>query len=214
MEENRGVWSSRFGFLMAAVGSAVGLGNLWKFPYLAGKNGGGAFVVVYLILVVLLGFTLILAEMSIGRRPNQDAFGAYGKIKKGFGFIGGLGILSGFLILSYYSVVGGWVLKYIVSSFTGVGADKALFFNEFVGSSVEPIIYHLIFMGMTALIVIRGISGGIEKASKFIMPALFGILVVIVVRSLTLDGARARIDYFIRPNFSEITLKVVVGFDL
>lgn len=211
MEENRGVWSSRFGFLMAAVGSAVGLGNLWKFPYLAGKNGGGAFVVVYLILVVLLGFTLILAEMSIGRRANQDAFGAYGKIKKGFGFIGGLGILSGFLILSYYSVVGGWVLKYIVSSFTGVGADKALFFNEFVGSSVEPIIYHLIFMGMTALIVIRGISGGIEKASKFIMPALFGILVVIVVRSLTLDGARAGIDYFIRPNFSEITLKVVVA---
>ncbi|NLB21586.1 MAG: sodium-dependent transporter [Clostridium sp.] len=211
MEENRGKWSSRFGFLMAAVGSAVGLGNLWKFPYLAGENGGGAFVAVYIVLVVILGFTLILAEMSIGRRANKDAYGAYGKIKKGFGFIGGLGILSGFLILSYYSVVGGWVLKYVVSSFTGVGADKALFFNEFVGSSFEPIIYHLIFMGLTALIVSRGIAGGIEKASKVLMPALFVILVVIAIRSLTLDGAMAGINYFIRPNFSEITVKVVVA---
>ncbi len=211
MQESRGTWSSRFGFLMAAVGSAVGLGNLWKFPYLAGENGGGAFVAVYIFLVILLGFTLVLAEMSIGRKANKDAYGAYAKIKKGFGFIGGLGIVSGFLILSYYSVVGGWVLKYIVSSFTGVGSDKAMFFNEFVTSPLEPIIYHLIFMGLTALIVIRGISGGIEKASKLLMPVLFGILMIIVIRSVTLEGALDGIKYFILPDFSEITLKVVVA---
>lgn len=211
MQESRGTWSSRFGFLMAAVGSAVGLGNLWKFPYLAGENGGGAFVVVYIAFVIILGFTLVLAEMSIGRNANKDAYGAYEKIKKGYGFIGGLGILSGFLILSYYSVVGGWVLKYIVSSFTGVGPDKALYFNEFVGSTFEPVLYHLIFMGLTALIVRRGISGGIEKASKLLMPILFGLLLVIVIRSVSLEGAMDGINYFIRPNFSQITPKVIVA---
>lgn len=211
MEENRGTWSSRFGFLMAAVGSAVGLGNLWKFPYLAGENGGGAFVLVYIVLVVLLGFTLMLAEMTIGRNANSDAYGSYNKIRKGFGFIGGFGVLAGFLILSYYSVVGGWVMKYIVASFTGVGADKAGYFSNFIASPVEPIIYHLIFMGLTALIVIRGISGGIEKASKMLMPALFILLVVIVLRSVTLDGAMEGIRYFIQPDFSKITIKVVIA---
>lgn len=211
MENNRGSWSSRFGFLMAAVGSAVGLGNLWKFPYLAGENGGGAFVLVYIGLVILLGFTLMLAEMTIGRHANSDAFGSYDKIKKGWGFVGGIGILAGFLILSYYSVVGGWVMKYIVSSFTGVGADKAGYFTNFIASPVEPLIYHLIFMGLTAIIVIRGISGGIEKASKFLMPALFILLMVTVFRSVTLDGAMEGIKYFIKPNFSEITLKVVIA---
>ncbi|WP_312654456.1 sodium-dependent transporter [Proteiniclasticum sp.] len=211
MEENRGTWSSRFGFLMAAVGSAVGLGNLWKFPYLAGENGGGAFVLVYIVLVVLLGFTLMLAEMTIGRNANSDAYGSYNKIRKGFGFIGGFGVLAGFLILSYYSVVGGWVMKYIVASFTGVGADKAGYFSNFIASPVEPIIYHLIFMALTALIVIRGISGGIEKASKIMMPALFILLVVIVFRSVTLDGAMEGIRYFIQPDFSKITIKVVIA---
>lgn len=211
MENNRGSWSSRFGFLMAAVGSAVGLGNLWKFPYLAGENGGGAFVLVYIGLVILLGFTLMLAEMTIGRHANSDAYGSYNKIKKGWGFVGGFGILSGFLILSYYSVVGGWVMKYIVASFSGTGADKSGYFTNFISSPVEPLVYHLIFMGLTAIIVIRGISGGIEKAAKFLMPALFVLLVVTVLRSVTLDGAMEGIKYFMTPNFSEITLKVVIA---
>jgi neurotransmitter:Na+ symporter, NSS family len=207
----RGMWSSRFGFLMAAVGSAVGLGNLWKFPYLAGENGGGAFVLVYVVLVVILGFTLMLAELSIGRATNSDAYGAYNKLKKGWGFIGGFGILAGFLILSYYSVVGGWVLKYIVASITGVGADKGAYFTNFITSPVEPIIYHLIFMGLTAIIVIRGVSGGIEKAVKIVMPALFIMLMVVVLRSVTLEGASEGLKYYLTPNFSEITLKVFVA---
>jgi NSS family neurotransmitter:Na+ symporter len=196
---------------MAAVGSAVGLGNLWKFPYLAGENGGGAFVLVYIVLIVLLGFTLMLAEMTIGRHANSDAYGSYNKIKKGWGFIGGFGVLAGFLILSYYSVVGGWVLKYIVASFTGIGPEKSEYFSNFISSPVEPIVYHLIFMGLTAVIVIRGISGGIEKAAKLLMPALFALLVVTVLRSVTLDGAMEGIRYFITPDFSEITLKVVIA---
>lgn len=207
----RGMWSSRFGFLMAAVGSAVGLGNLWKFPYLAGENGGGAFVLVYVGLVVILGFTLMLAELSIGRHTNSDAYGAYSKLKKGWGFVGGFGILAGFLILSYYSVVGGWVLKYIVASVTGVGADKGAYFTNFITSPLEPVIYHLIFMGLTAVIVIRGISGGIEKAVKIVMPALFIMLMVIVLRSVTLEGASEGLKYYLTPNFSEITLKVFVA---
>lgn len=211
MEQNRGNWSSRFGFIMAAVGSAVGLGNLWKFPYLAGENGGGAFVLVYIVLIIILGFTLMLAEMTVGRHSNSDAYGAYNKIKKGFGFIGGFGILSGFLILSYYSVVGGWVMKYITASFSGIGADKSEYFSSFISSPVEPLVYHLIFMGLTAVIVIRGISGGIEKAAKLLMPALFVLLLLTVIRSVTLDGAMEGIRYFMNPDFSEITLKVVIA---
>jgi len=211
MEEKRGTWSSRFGFLMAAVGSAVGLGNLWKFPYLAGENGGGAFVLVYIILVVVLGYTLMLAEMTIGRNANSDAYGSYNKIKKGWGFIGAFGILAGFLILSYYSVVGGWVLKYIVASVTGTGADKSAYFTTFISGTFEPILYHLLFMGITAVIVIKGISGGIEKASKIVMPGLFALLLVIVIRSMTLEGAMTGIRYYVTPDFSQITLKVIIA---
>jgi neurotransmitter:Na+ symporter, NSS family len=206
--ENRGNWSSRFGFIMAAAGSAIGLGNLWKFPYLAGENGGGAFVIVYVALIIFLGFSLMLGEMAIGRKANSDAYGSYNKIKKGFGFIGGMGILSGFLILSYYSVVGGWVLKYIVSSFSELPVDKAGYFGEFISSPIEPVIYHLLFMGATALIVIRGISGGIEKAAKILMPALFVLIILTAIRSLTLDGAMEGVRYYIFPDFSEITWSV------
>lgn len=212
MEKNRGSWSSNFGFIMAAAGSAVGLGNLWKFPYLAGQNGGGAFVLIYLGLVVVMGFTLMLGELAIGRATNLDAYGAYNKLKKGWGFIGGIGILTGFLILSYYSVVGGWVLKYIVASLTGaIGADKGAFFTNFITSSTEPIIYHLIFMGLTVLIVIKGVSGGIEKASKIMMPALIALLLLVVIRSITLPGAGAGLAYYLNPDFSKITFKVFVA---
>lgn len=212
MEKNRGSWSSNFGFIMAAAGSAVGLGNLWKFPYLAGQNGGGAFVLIYLVLVVVMGFTLMLGELAIGRATNLDAYGAYNKLKKGWGFIGGIGILTGFLILSYYSVVGGWVIKYIVASTLGsIGADKGAFFTNFIASPVEPIIYHLIFMGLTVLIVIKGVSGGIEKASKVMMPALIGLLLIVVIRSITLPGAGEGLAYYLTPDFSKITFKVFVA---
>lgn len=208
MSENRGNWSSRFGFIMAAAGSAIGLGNLWKFPYLAGENGGGAFVLIYILLILFMGYSLMLGEMTIGRKANSDAYGAYSKIKKGFGFIGAMGILAGFLILSYYSVVGGWVMKYLVASFTGIAGDKSAYFGAFISSPVEPVVYHLIFMGLTAFIVSRGISGGIERAAKILMPALFVLIILTALRAVTLEGAMEGIRYYIFPDFSEITWKV------
>ena len=206
-QQPRAMWSSSFGFIMAAAGSAVGLGNLWKFPYLAGQNGGGIFVLTYLVIVILIGFTMMLGEMVLGRRTKLDAFSAYNKLKEGWGWIGGVGIVASFLILSFYSVVGGWVLKYIVSSALGSATD----FSTYISAPVEPVVYHAIFMIMTVLIVIRGISGGIEKASKFLMPALIVLLFVVVIRSLTLPGAMEGVRYFLQPNFADFNLQVIVA---
>ncbi|MGL4253456.1 MAG: sodium-dependent transporter [Fusobacteriaceae bacterium] len=212
MSENRGKWGSSLGFILASAGSAVGLGNIWKFPYLAGKNGGGAFVVVYLSLVIILGFTLMLGEMALGRRGKSDAFGSYNNIKKGWGFVGILGILTCFIILSYYSVIGGWVIKYILDFLLGgVNGDAGVHFGGFISGISSPIIYAGIFLILTALIVVKGISGGIEKASKFMMPALFLFLIIIVVRAITLPGAMAGIEFLLKPDFSKITGGVILA---
>ncbi|MGL4403229.1 MAG: sodium-dependent transporter [Fusobacteriaceae bacterium] len=212
MSESRGKWGSSLGFILASAGSAVGLGNLWKFPYLAGKNGGGAFVVVYLSLVIILGFTLMLGEMALGRRGKSDPYGSYNNIKKGWGFVGILGILTCFIILSYYSVIGGWVIKYIVDFMSGgVEGEAGAYFGGFISGISSPIIYAGIFLILTALIVVKGISGGIEKASKFMMPALFLFLIIIVVRSVTLPGAMVGIEFLIKPDFSKITGGVILA---
>ena len=167
--KQRDQWGSRLGFIMAAAGSAIGLGNLWKFPYLAGKNGGGVFVFVYFVILFLVGFTLMLSEIVLGRNTQLSAVGAYRKLNKKWTWLGGLGVLAGFLILSFYSVVGGWVINYIVKSATGAFNTADLdvlggMFGGLVVSSVEPLIYHGIFMIITLVIVMGGISGGIEKA--------------------------------------------------
>lgn len=214
MEEKglkRGQWSSTLGFILAAAGSAVGLGNLWKFPYLAGKNGGGAYLFVYLIFVGIIGFTMILAEMAIGRNGQSDAFGAYKKISENWKYLGVLQILVSFLILSYYSVIGGWVLKYVFTFLSGgIKGDKATFFTNYISSTNGPIIFHLFFMIATAAIVFKGVSSGIEKASKFMMPALFGLLILIALRSVTLPGAGAGIKFFLKPDFSKINGSVAL----
>ncbi len=210
-QEDRGSWGSSFGFIMAAAGSAVGLGNLWKFPYLAGKNGGAVFVVVYLLMIVFVGFTMMLGEMIIGRKTQLDPYGAYKKLNKNWGFLGSIGILTAFLILSFYSVVGGWVLKYIVATVTGsIGADKTAYFTGFIAGSIEPLIYHGIFMILTVAIVFKGISGGIEKASKILMPALFIMLIAVAIRSVTLPGASAGLSYYLKPDFSKFNARVLV----
>ncbi len=210
--ENRGQWASSLGFIMAAAGSAVGLGNLWKFPYLAGQNGGGAFVIVYLLIVLFVGFTIMLGEMTIGRRTGLNAIGAYRMLNKKFTWVGIAGVLSGFLILGFYNVVGGWVIKYIVQFLMGgVKGDSAVYFGGFISSAAEPLIYALLFAVATALIVWRGISGGIEKASKIMMPALFVMLIVIVIRSVTLPGAGAGLSYYLTPDFSKLTPGTIVA---
>ncbi|NLM06681.1 MAG: sodium-dependent transporter [Tissierellia bacterium] len=206
-EQDRGQFASNWGFIMAAAGSAVGLGNLWKFPYLAGQSGGGVFVITYLFLVVAIGYTMMLGEMAIGRATKLDPYSAYRSISPKWGWVGGLGILTAFVILSYYSVVGGWVIKYIISSVMGTIPD----FGTFIGGAAEPIIYHAIFMLVTILIVLGGISGGIEKASKIMMPALFVALIIIVIRSVTLPGAGAGLEYYLKPDFSKFSFGVVLA---
>ena len=213
--QDREQWGSKIGFILAAAGSAVGLGNLWKFPYMAGKNGGGAFVLVYFILLFLVGFTLMLGELVLGRHTQLNAIGAYRKIRKRWSWVGGLGVLAGFLILAFYSVVGGWVLNYLVKSVSGglnISDPAALgnMFGELISNPTVPIFYHAIFMILTLLIVFGGIGGGIERASKIMMPALFIMIVLLVIRSLTLPGAMGGVRYLLVPNFAAINMGVIL----
>jgi len=211
-QEKRGQWASSFGFIMATAGSAIGLGNLWKFPYLAGEHGGGAFVLIYLLIVVFVGFTIMLGEMSIGRATQRNAIGAYKALNSKFTWVGVIGVLSGFLILGFYNVVGGWVIKYIIQFLTGgVSGDPAVFFGGFVSSAVEPIIWAFVFAVATAFIVWRGIAGGIEKYSKVMMPTLFILLIIVMIRSVTLPGAGAGLEYYLKPDFSKLTPSAIVA---
>lgn len=214
--KQRDQWGSKIGFILAAAGSAVGLGNIWKFPYLAGSNGGGAFVFVYFAILIVVGFTLMMAELTIGRHTQLSPVGAYRKIKAKWAWVGAIGVIAGFLILSFYSVIGGWVINYIVKSLTGGFhvADSSQFatiFTSFITSPIEPIIYQAIFMVLTVGIVIGGISGGIEKYSKILMPGLFIMLIVVVLRSLTLPNAMEGVKFFLVPDFSEITPSVILS---
>ncbi len=201
-QANRGSFSSSIGFILAAAGSAIGLGNLWKFPYVAGNSGGGFFIIAYFLFALILGVPVMLSEMVIGRNTNLNAIGAFQRLNKKWTFVGAIGVIGAFLILSYYSIVGGWVLKYIFSYLIGAdfGADKVAYFNNFVASPVEPVIFHLLFLGLTACVVTLGVSGGIEKASKFMLPALFILLIGLVIRSLTLPNAIEGVKFLFVPN--------------
>ncbi len=215
-KQERDQWGSKLGFILAAAGSAVGLGNLWKFPYTAGQNGGGVFVLVYLALVLIIGFTLMMAELVLGRHTQLSPVGAYRKLRKKWAWVGFIGVLASYLILTFYSVIGGWIIKYIVTAFQGgfnttdLGALEGVF-TAFISSPVEPLIYHGIFMLMTLAIVMGGISGGIEKFSKILMPGLFIMMIVIMVRSITLPGAMAGVEYLLKPDFSKLNLSVVLA---
>lgn len=208
-------WGSKVGFILAAAGSAVGLGNLWKFPYVAGKNGGGAFVLVYFIILLLVGFTLMIAEITLGRHTQLSAIGAFNKIRKGWGPVGAIGVLAAFLILSFYSVVGGWVINYIVKTFTGAlhVSDPDILgkmFGDLISGVGEPIFYHALFMTATLAIVIGGIGGGIEKSNKILMPGLFVMIIIMAIRSMTLPGGMEGIKYLLVPDFSKLTMEVVL----
>ncbi|MGD9567457.1 MAG: sodium-dependent transporter [Sedimentibacter sp.] len=223
---NRGQWGSNFGFLMAAIGSAVGLGNIWGFPYKMGANGGFAFLIVYLVLVCFVGFATMLGELSLGRKTGLGVIGTYRMLSKKYVWIGWLGFLSGFFILAFYSVLGGYTLRYalgfileIFSAGAGFGGlGSGAFFGAFTTNGVSQIIYHAIFMGLTVAIVMGGIQGGIEKFTKVAMPALFVMLVIVIIRSLTLEGAMTGVSFMFAPNwsaFSEIgfmkVLKTAAG---
>ncbi|PKL44243.1 MAG: sodium-dependent transporter [Candidatus Riflebacteria bacterium HGW-Riflebacteria-1] len=214
--QERGQWGSKLGFIMAAAGSAVGLGNLWKFPFLAGQNGGGAFVLVYFLILFVVGFTLMMAEITVGRYTQLNAIGAYRKIKASWAWVGSLGVIAGFLILSFYSVIGGWIIAYIVKAASGAfnTADTKMLgdmFTTFIQSAGAPLFYHGIFMLLTLGIVIGGIQNGIEKYSKILMPALLIMIVLVMIRSITLDGAMEGVKFFLNPDFSKITGGVILS---
>ena len=197
-------WASKLGFIMATAGAAIGLGNLWKFPYLMGKNGGFPFLVAYLFFIVVLGLPVMITEMSLGRKTRHDPVQAYADIHPHARIVGIFGVLAAFIILSYYSVIGGWILKYIASYVTTAAAPD---FNAFIGSS-EPVIWHIVFMAATIAVCYFGING-IEKASKLMMPMLLVLLFVIIFRSVTLPGASKGLLFIFQPDFSAFTLSSV-----
>jgi len=188
-------WASRLGFILATAGAAIGLGNLWKFPYLMGSNGGFQFLAVYLVFIVILGLPVMMLEMTLGRRSGKDPFATYLEMGRGAGVVGALSILAPFMILSYYSMIGGWILKYIFTYATTFSAPDYAAFT----SSPETVIWHLLFMAATVFVCLRGVRG-IENASKFMMPALFVLLLVIIARSVTLPGAVEGLKFIFVPS--------------
>ena len=193
MEKKANHFSGQIGFVLAAAGSAVGVGNLWRFPYLAAKDGGGLFLMVYLALVLTFGFTLLCSDIAIGRRTKKSAIGAYAEMAPKWKFLGILTFLVPVLIMTYYAVIGGWITKYAVTFLTGHTAAAAQdgYFTAFISSPVSPVVYALAFMGVTALIVYNGVQGGIEKVSRNMMPLLLVLVVVIAGFSLTLASTDA-----------------------
>lgn len=188
MEKKTNHFSGQVGFVLAAAGSAVGVGNLWRFPYLAAKDGGGLFLLVYLALVLTFGFTLLTSDIAIGRRTKKSAIGAYTEMHPWWRFLGILTFLVPVLIMTYYAVIGGWITKYAVSYLTGQAAAAAQdnYFTSFISSPVSPVVFALLFMGVTAFIVYNGVQDGIERVSRYMMPVLLVLVVVIAGYSLTL----------------------------
>lgn len=213
MTKERSSFSGKVGFVLAAAGSAVGLGNLWRFPYLAAKYGGGIFLLIYLILAVTFGFALMITEIAIGRKTGLSAIGAYRKLNKKYAFIGWISALVPIIIFPYYSVIGGWVVKYMFEFVRGQGSAAAGndYFTQFIAEPVQPVLWLAIFIGLTALIVLLGVEKGVEKASKIMMPILVILTLGIAIYTLTLPGAWEGVLYYITPDFSKFSVNTVLG---
>ncbi len=218
MDQQRGQWSGRLGFVLAAAGSAVGLGNLWKFPYITLENDGGAFVLVYIAAVILVGVPIMMAEILLGRRAQKDPVGTFRTLSAGkpgeklWPGVGVLGVITGFVILSYYSVVAGWTIRYIIMALSGQLGELAhhpgaleTWFGEFLSSNTQQTFYYTLFMAATIGVVYFGVKNGIERAAKILVPILFLILVVLVIYSTTTEGFRRAIAFLFRPNFGDLT---------
>ena len=216
---SRDSFGSRFGALVAMAGSAVGLGNLWRFPYLVGENGGAAFIIIYILLSFVICLPIFISEFVIGRRSQKNAFAAFRDLSGGsaWRWVGLFTIIVPLVVLSYYSVIGGWSVEYLLKSltfsFTGEASQSVFhsMFTDFVSSTWAPLIAHTAFLLVTTLIVIVGIKDGIEKFSKVMMPLLFFMVVAIAIYSMTLPGASAGLDYLFNPDFSKITGKAIAA---
>ena len=210
---NRSTFTGKIGFVLAAAGSAVGLGNIWRFPYLAAKYGGGIFLLVYLILALTFGFALMVGEIALGRKTGQSAIGAFGALSQKHRFIGLLASVVPIIILPYYSVIGGWVCKYLwvmISGGAGAAATDT-YFESFIAQPIEPIGWFLLFIGLTAAVVLCGVEKGIEKVSKWMMPVLVLLTLGIAVYSMFMPGAMEGVLYYITPDFSKFSATTVLA---
>lgn len=213
MEKERSSFSSKIGFVLAAAGSAVGLGNIWRFPYLAAKYGGGIFLLVYIILAVTFGFSLMIAEIAIGRKTGLSAVGAYGALNKKCGFMGWLTSLVPMIILPYYCVIGGWVVKYFAAFISGqvqaaAGND---YFNGFISQTGQPLFWFCLYVAATAFVVLLGVEKGIEKVSKILMPVLIVLSIIVCIYSMTMPGALEGVKYYLLPDFSKFSITTVLA---
>ncbi len=211
--EKRSSFTGKLGFIMAAAGSAVGLGNIWRFPYLAAQYGGGMFLLVYLCLAVTFGFALMTAEIAIGRKTGLSAIEAFGKLNKKWTFLGYIAAIVPAIILPYYSVIGGWVAKYlwVFASGSGNAAANSEYFGAFIGAAQEPLAWFALFIGATALVVLFGVEKGIEKVSKIMMPILVVLSVIIAIYAVCMDGAMEGVKYYFVPNFEHFSGKTVLA---
>ena len=212
--DKRGVWSSKIGFILAGAGSAIGLGAIWRFPYLTGENGGALFVIMFLICCFLIGYPVMIAELSLGRNTEKNPVGMFNKLSGNkwlWKLVGGLCVLSGFTIFSWYSVIAGWVFGYLyktsIGTFNNIHDPAAIseIFTQFVGSPLNVIFFHAVVIFVTAYVVYRGVKNGIEMLSKWLMPVLFVLLILLMIRSITLPGSSEGLIFYLKPDFSKIT---------
>ena len=213
MKSSRSNFTSRIGFILSAAGSAVGLGNIWRFPYLAAQYGGGTFLLCYIILAVTFGFALMTAEIALGRKTGLSAIGAFSALNKRYRFVGVLVTLVPVIIFPYYSVIGGWVIKYFFTFLTGgvSAAAEDTYFTGFISGVSEPIVWFVIFTAIAAAVVICGVEKGIEKVSKVMMPLLVVLTVGISLYVLTIDGAMEGVKYYVLPHMSDFSLKTLLS---
>ena len=211
--KQRSNFTSKIGFILAASGSAVGLGNIWRFPYLAAQYGGGTFLFIYLILAVTFGFSLMIAEIAIGRRTGLSAISAFKALDKRFSFLGVLAAAIPIIILPYYSVIGGWVIKYFAVFVSGHSHSSAVgdYFSSFIGETVQPIGWFALFLGLTALVVLFGVEKGIETVSKVLMPILVLLTLFVAVYGLTVDGAKDGLIYYLKPHMADVSAKTILA---
>lgn len=219
MASDRGAFSSKIGFILAGAGSAIGLGAIWRFPYMTGQNGGAVFVLIFLLCCFLIGVPVMIAEITLGRHTQRNPVGTFNRLHGGWLWrvVGGLCVLSGFMIFSWYSVIAGWVVGYLWETIRGTfntvqtAEHVGEFFAGYVASPGTVIFLHFTIIAATALIVIRGVKDGIEALSKYLMPVLFVLLILLAVRAVTLPGAGAGLEFYLKPDFSKVNSKVLLA---
>ncbi len=217
ISKKRDSFASKFGVIAATAGSAIGLGNIWRFPYVAGENGGGAFLIIYLGFVLLIGIPVMISEFVIGRKSRRNVFGAFRKLAPGsmWYLIGLMGVVAAFMILAFYTAVAGWTLEYtyqaVTNGFVKLSTNELNgMYESFIGSPWRPLFWFFVFMLLTAAIILAGVQRGIEKYSKILMPLLLVLLLVLVIRSITLPGAKGGILFLFKPDFSKITTSTIL----